>query len=322
MNKQPYVTLITCYHFGRTSVEEYDRLLRSLRSSIREVRSSGRMILVANGTSHGAAPPESVIGDLPHECQKFVYPVTLQSNARNVGGLNAGIAYALKFSSGQEDAWIGQIQSSVVLQPGWLEELFPVDSASDALFGRLVYEDDPSVIWADGHYLKCGCTWNLSFNESTSSRPPECKSVYPCLSASVFREEAVESVVRKYGSFVLEALKHYGDCTDVALRLRDCGRKIFEHRPNAIALKRRPKRDFTQEAVAQLVAARLYYKGRLKEAETRLMEKNQYRLGFIDAQRQAEAIVSTSYRVTGGPPPSGVGIDCKWNDTREACDHD
>ena len=312
MNNDTYLTLITCYHFSRMNTDDYDRLLRSLRASIREVGSTGRVVLVANGTKDGAESPLSVIGDLPLESQKNVFPVTLQSNARNVGGLNAGIDYALKFPPDRRDEWIGQVQSSVVLQPEWRAKLFSDTPKQDAFFGRLVYEDDPSVIWADGHILKCVLTMNDHFGKSISSTPATTTGAFPCLSAAVFRKEAVEAVVKKYGNMVSEILPHYGDCTDIALRLVAGSHGVFEFRPDAIAWKRRPKRDLTQEAIWQLVAARLYYKDRQQCAEQRLIKDAKHRTGFVDALRQAKAIVSRLYAVTNADPPRGGAIDSKW----------
>jgi hypothetical protein len=308
MSDYNYLTLITCYHFGRSDIDAYPRLLRSLRASVREVGKNGRVILVANGTKNDAELPLSVIRDLPLEAQKVVVPVTLQSNARNIGGLNAGVAYALKFSPDCKDEWIGSVQSSVVLQPGWRGALFSGTSTSAAIFGRLTYEDDPSLIWADGHELKDGKTWNVASNCSISSAPEWCPPHrFPCLSAAVFHRKAVESVVTRYGSMVGEKLPHYGDCTDAALRLRDCAHDKFDFRQAAIALKRRPIRDLTQEGVVQLVTARLYYENRQQCAEERLKTKRP--MEFVDAKRQADEIVSAPYAVTGVPPPSARPID-------------
>lgn len=243
MSHLGYLTLITCYHFGRANSDAYDRLLRSLQASLREVGPEGRVILVANGTEDGAESPMSVISDLLLESREGLVPVTLQFNARNVGGLNAGVAHALTFSPDRGDEWIGQVQSSVVLQPGWRAALFSSGSTRDALFGRLVYEHDPSLIWADGHTLDCGLTRNVNFNKPTSSAPTPTFGPFPCLSAAVFRKEAAEAVTKRYGNMVSERLPHYGDCTDVALRLIGCGHSAFEFRQAATALKRQPKRD-------------------------------------------------------------------------------
>lgn len=310
MNNHAYLTLITCYHFGRANSDAYGRLLRSLRASVREVGSDGRIILVANGTEEGAESPLGVVRDLPMESQNCVVPITLQFNARNVGSLNAGIAHALKFSPDRENEWIGQVQSSVVLNPEWRAALFSGESTPDALFGRLVYEDDPSLIWADGHTLECGLTWNAAFNRPISRAPAATTSTFPCLSAAVFRKKAMEAVVKRYGNIVSERLPHYGDCTDVALRLINCGYGAFEFKQAATALKRRPKRDLTQEAVSQLVAARLYYENRRQDAEQRLKAKRP--MEYVDAQRQTDAIISASYGVTDAPPPSAGVLDRGW----------
>lgn len=310
MNNHAYLTLITCYHFGRVNTDAYDRLLRSLRASVREVGSDGRVILIANGTKDGAELPLDVIRDLPLESQNRVVPVTLQFNARAVGGLNAGVAHALKFSPDCENEWIGQVQSSVVLNPGWRSALLSGESTPDALFGRLVYEDDPSLIWADGHTLDRGLTMNAAFNRPISCAPEATTATFPCLSAAVFCKKAMEAVVKRYGNMVSERLPRYGDCTDVVLRLINCGYGAFEFKQAATALKRRPKRDLTQEAVSQLVAARWYYESRRQDAEQRLKDKRP--IEFVDAQRQADAIVSASYAVTDAPPPTAGGLDRGW----------
>jgi hypothetical protein len=216
----------------------------------------------------------------------------------------------MKFSPDRENEWIGQVQSSVVLNPGWRAALFSGESTPDALFGRLVYEDDPSLIWADGHTLDCGLTKNVAFNQPISCAPAETIGIFPCLSAVVFRKKAMEAVVKRYGNMVSERLPHYGDCTDVVLRLISCDYGAFEFKQAVTALKRRPKRDLTQEAVSQLVAARLYYKDRRQDAEQRLKAKRP--MESVDAQRQADAIISASYAVTEAPPPSAGVLDRGW----------
>lgn len=310
MSDHGYLTLITCYHFRRTDTDAYDRLLRSLRASLREIGSKGRVILVANGTTDCAESPRNVINDLPIESQEAIVPVTLETNARNVGGLNAGVAQALQFLPDRGDEWIGQVQPGVVLQPGWRQALFSGVALQDALFGRLVYEDDASSIWADGHILKCGRTYNVNFNKPTSGAFMPIVGKFPCLSAAVFRRKALEVVAQRYGNIVFERLPHYGDCTDTALRLTESGHGTFEIRQAATALKRRPKRDLAQEATSQLVAARLYYEDRRHQAEEHLRDK--YPRELAEAQRQLDAIVSAPYANTGVRPPRGSTLDRCW----------
>ena len=130
MNSKLPFTIITLYHFNESSIEAYSRLLRSLRASVREVGKSGRVILVANGTEEDAADPVKVIEDLGISKSAPISVVTLQRNAENVGGLNAGIEMALEFPLG-DDEWIGSVQSSVTLLPGW------IDSISKSINGSL-----------------------------------------------------------------------------------------------------------------------------------------------------------------------------------------
>ncbi len=58
------------------------------------------------------------------------------------------------------------------------------------------------------------------------------------------------------------------------------------------------------------MAARLYYEDRRQHAEQRLKAKRS--MEFVDAQRQADAIVSAPYAVTDAPPPRGGALDRGW----------
>lgn len=165
-------------------MEAYDRFLRSLRASSRKIGKAGRIILVANGTEHAAELPDNVLRDVQLSPSVSVMPITLQANARNVGGLNAGIAAALAFPHKHGEEWIGQGQSSVVLQRGWCQALYKsAQTDFDAVYGRLVSEDEPASIWADGHVIESGLPRNVHFDVPTMSGPEAKANAYPCLSA-------------------------------------------------------------------------------------------------------------------------------------------
>ena len=107
--------IITPYHFGAERADEYRRLIRSLRASLRETDGRGRVILVANGTQGGAADPSKVLQDLSVSSKAQIDVIKLQDNAGSVGALNAGIEEALIRTKRGEDAWIGKVDSSAVL---------------------------------------------------------------------------------------------------------------------------------------------------------------------------------------------------------------
>lgn len=244
-------TIITCYHFGPGEVDAYDRLLRCLRSSLREVGEHGRIILVANGVREGAADPDRVIKDLDPSHPDRITPVVLSVNACNVGGLNAGVSMAIRFSSA-ENEWVGSVQSSVVLKREWLGSAFRAVADNEeinAVFGRLLIEEAEDTIWADGHRLCQARTTNINYNKSTTSSDLETpgSSGFPCLSAAFFHKDLVQKIVEHYGEFVCEHLPHYGDCSDVALRARTVAKPHFAFCVKSVATKRPPVRDRGKE---------------------------------------------------------------------------
>ncbi len=145
-----------------------------------------------------------------------------------------------------------------------------VEESIDGFRGRLTYEDAEDTIWADGHYLSKGRTFNDRWNRPLAD-PGEGTSrwVFPCLSAAMFSVRAVRLVLWKYGNFVAEGLAHYGDCTDVALRLARLRRCSFRHIPEAIGTKRRPSLDQARVLASQLLAAQRYYRGKANVATER-----------------------------------------------------
>ena len=298
-------TIITCYHFG-LGTTAYERLLRCLRSSLRQIGERGRIILVANGVRDGAADPDHVIRDLDPPHPEKITPVVLSTNARNVGGLNAGVNMALQFPA-TGDEWIGSVQSSVVLKRGWLSsasEIVADNGEINAVFGRLLFEEAEDTIWADGHQLREARTSNINYNKPTTSSDLQKPgtSGLPCLSAAFFRKDLVDKIVARYGEFVCEHVPHYGDCSDVALRVRAVAKPNFAFCVNSVAAKRMPKRDRARELCSQLVAADRYYDN-LAAVKERIRGNVKDRRYLIDAEREANDLLGRQYSRLGAKAP-------------------
>ena len=313
------LSLITPYHFDSSRSIEYSRLLRSLSASVNELQSNGILILVANGTGAGAADPAEVISDLSPPSWANICVVELRANAGNIGGLNAGIVRAL-VDSNDSDHWIGSVQSSAVLRPGWLDAVYNEGKrrSAQAVFGRLLMEDQPDRVWADGHHLCKGRTRCVHYMElaSSVSAPDEC--AFPCLSAAIFHEDLIRRIVKKYGNLVCENLAHFGDCTDVALRVRAVDASaVFAYCAAATALKRPPAKDSIRECCSQLLAAKLYYDNRDSEAEGRVFKKLPQL--FVDIQREAGDRSRRPYSSTNAPAPRApFSLDPIWGGERPA----
>ncbi len=312
------LTLITPYHFDSSRSLDYSRLLRSLSASVHELQSNGTLILVANGTGAGAADPAEVISDLSPPSWASICVVELRANAGNVGGLNAGIARALVDSS-DSDHWIGTVQSSAVLRPGWLDAVYNEGrrQSAQAAFGRLLLEDQPDRVWADGHFIREGLTKCVHYLEPTHvalSASDEC--AFPCLSAAVFRKDLIERIVNMYGNLVCENLAHFGDCTDVAVRAKAVDDSVvFAYCAEATALKRSPAKDSVRECCSQLLAARLYYDNRNSEAERRAFKKLPQL--FVDIQREAGDRSRRPYSWTKAVAPRAPSsLDRIWGGER------
>jgi len=227
--------------------------------------------------------------------------VVMQKNRDIAGGLNVGIAASLRLKTDL----IGQVQSSVIIGATWLETMRDQAAHQDiaALYGRLVYEDLPDTVWADGHYLMEGRTLDLGHNQPASNPvAPAEHWGFPCLSAAIFPRTIVELVQGKYGDFVTERLCRYGDCTDVALRCARVSRWKFIYVRKALGTKRRPLPQRAAIACSQLLAARRYYADRIKAAEDRL-EGTRYARFLVDALHRSAALNSGGYSPTGEPPP-------------------
>lgn len=299
-----FFTIITCYHFGPSSAVDYDRLLRSLTSSLDQLGNRGRLILVANGTDDGAEKPEKVLSKIQSEHAGRVIPIALRENVRNVGGLNKGIQRALEFPACSQNEWIGSVQSSVVLNDGWFtaieNEVNQFQRTVDGAFGRLVDEKNPKRIWADGHKLSGWKTLNVSYDKT----PESCDKSFPCLSAAIFRRAVVEAIVEKYGSFVFPELEHYGDCTDVALRARSVSKGLFQFCKEAVASKRWPTTLGRKALSSQIIAAGLYWKEKdalYKSVES--LAKNDEIQYVNDPVLSAVRILLRSYSSTDVLPP-------------------
>jgi hypothetical protein len=318
------VAIVTCYHFDNSSKnqEAYQRLLGSLSASVQQLSASGtnsRLVLVANGTEDGAMDPGKVIEALETRLPSFrnelVHTCPIKTNGKNTGALNAGIAAALD-KIGDVD-WIASVQSSAVIQDGWLPEALAsgsIDLAIGASFGRILVEEEQSSIWTDGHFLKKGLTYDANNDRRTDEEnlcPP---GQFPCLSASLFRTSLVKKIWKRYGNFVCEHLCHYADCTDVALRARTVEPSaLFKYSETALALKRRPHKDPCNIAASQLLAASLYYPlERRKDQEDLLGTKEKYRLYLSNAKTEADKRSQINYSPSCSKPPSGALLDRVW----------
>ena len=305
------VSIITSYHFG-ASDPSYDLLLESLRSSLGQLEADDRLILVANGVRDGAEQPERLLKHLHSDREDRVCVVTLDQNRRNVGALNAGVRMILECLPSRAKEWIGSVQSSVVLDPGWLRCVKKaVDSiTAHGLFRSIFHYDKKECLWAEGHFLKEGKTYNVAC-ESHSAGGRE--RHFPCLSAALFTADLVRSVVSKYGDFVCEHLEHYGDCTDVALRAKSVD-GTFSHCPNAIAHKRPRPLDQRKVATSQILTSARYYREKRATAEARLKNDTTHARHVVDALRCGDEILRLPYSHVSDSPPTAelLETDQSW----------
>lgn len=305
------LALITVYHFNSSDSEPYARLVRSLRSSISQLGPTDRLILVANGVRDSAADPDLVIKDVNPTDQDRIVPVIMLKNGGAAGGLNVGISAALR----EECHWLGPVQSGVVVSPTWVEQMR--SCACDgvhSLGGRLTYEDQPNVVWSDGHYLKEGRTWDVG-QKSRVHAPPQIPGrwMFPCLSACLFSRDSAEKVRSEYGNFVTEQLSHYGDCPDVALRCAHVAHANFSFNTNALGTKRRPVLERGNIASSQLIAAQRYYDGRTACGRKRLETNERDRRFVDDAERRAQQFGAAPYSpLTTTAPRARADHDREW----------
>jgi len=311
-------TIITPYHFGPERPDDYARLMRSLRSSLREVEGKGRVILVANGTEKEAGDPSKIMQDLSVAGKTQIDVVKLRNSVGSVGGLNAGIEGALATRNiPGDDEWIGKVDSSAVLEPGWLDQIQKriETEKADATFVRQLFEEDVNTIYSDGHTLMEGCTWDVNYGEKRTSANVVPDGAFPCLGACMFRRQLVEQIVREYGNFVCENLAHYGSCTDVALRAMAVNPSVrFVHCPDAVAHKRRPIKNDRDIAISQLLSAKFYYLDKEKSAQERIESKSdRYKEIFVDIGRETIRRAGKPYSLTGKDAPKATSqIDAKW----------
>lgn len=250
----PRVTLITVYHPGA----DENLLIESLRATVSQLDSRGHLVLVANGSKElrPELAPDRVVRAIGGLARCRISPVMVPCNRGGAPGLNAGVVAALQ--EGEAPDWIGQVQSSVVLDNDWLRHLLADSSeGADARFGPLYSQESPDATkkpWANGHLLRA---------TRTTMNPAAAQSAFPCLSACLVRRHSVEAVVKMYGSFVFDRVHHYGDCLDAGLRLHSVG-ATFALNHQATARKRARPWDQTGLLCARLMAARLYYPDRWK----------------------------------------------------------
>jgi hypothetical protein len=270
------------------------------------------LVLVANGTTQGAAKPSDVLADLRRPSSTRICVVDLARNVQNTGGLNAGVNRALMIAGVE---WIISVQSSAVLFSGWLNAVTQLHGTepNGGRFGRMLIEDQTDRIWADGHFVDCGKTKNVNYCQPLVVHPTQVKPAIPCLSAAAFPRSIVEQVVQVYGTLVCENLQHYGDCTDVAFRILSINPDAtFHFCPDAVATKRIPERNARIECYSQMLAARLYYdSSKVAIADSRAFKRL---LGeFVEVQREVIERAGRWYACTQRTPPKAPkNIDQCW----------
>ena len=308
----PSIAIITVYHFSANNLDPYARLVRGLRSLTTQLQESDRLILVANGTRNGAEDPDRVLKELDSSHPERIIPVVMLDNNRAAGGLNVGVAAALRSSFD----WIGQVQSSVVIGSGWLESMRLQISSPNVhgVGGRLVYEEQLDTIYTDGHYLKEGRTLDQNYGCSLNKPEPiGNRWLFPCLSAALFSSETVRLICDRYGDFVTEQLPHYGDCTDVALRCAKLKHREFLHVPEALGTKRRPSFLRGDIVCSQLLAARRYYSNHFEKARNRVRDSQRDSRFLEDSVRRCEKFLSVKYSPKEETAPVATSLeDQKW----------
>ncbi len=313
----PKAFIVTPYFFDKSREQDYDRLLRSLRASERELDGRGQIILIANGTEEGAEDPSIVAADaLP--ANSPIVPIRLRRNSRIVGGTNAGFKAAHALSTSSDDL-ICSVQSSAVLQPGWVSAVIDVAQEKE-FFGvatRLIVEEQPHYVRSDGHCLVGHCTYDRSFlrkvNDPTfieKKCKPQCEVIFPCLSACAYRAELVGAILERYGNFVSRFISRNGDCTDIAMRaFHAIEGSCFAFAADAVATKRWSKQDEVAEIACQLMLADLHFRpSQRQQARQRVAGK----VGFdvlLQAEEEADRMVAI--RRASEPYTSADVIQCK-----------
>jgi GT2 family glycosyltransferase len=308
--------IIVTYHFGPDDECNYNRLIRGLRCLDGQLEVADRIILVANGERDGkkAQSPTQLINSTHGLTPGNYIPCSIAYNRKNTGGLNIGIRAALR----TDCQFIGLVQSSVTVSNSWIKEIRSVIRPENSGgMGPIVDESRQNRVWCDGHYLKSGRTMNHQYDKRLNPNGDVSltRHRFPCLSACLIRRDAVEAVVHKYGNFVCEHLPHYGDCTDVALRMHAVGHANFARNPVAVSLKRWPTQDRRNILASQLLCARRHYTGRISETEQRLLaSKNDDDIAYYDdAAMHAIDLHNLPYSPLGTSPPVAPAVfDKEW----------
>jgi hypothetical protein len=270
------------------------------------------LILVANGHEE-AEDPARVIQRLGGTSTRLVR-LWIPKNNDIQGALNDGIASALREPLG-EDEWILNVQSSATLGPDWLDatEEAMCDPGVGAVFGRLFEEENPTIIWADGHCFKEG--------RGDNCRRENCdgKFRFPCLSTCAIRRTLVEKIAREYGSLISYNAPHYCDCPDFAIRANAVEpRTSFKFVEKAVGYKRRPDINWRKLLCARLVLAAWYFRGHERAAEEsvrRYIEKQQLNIPLWEIKADAARVLASQYSKACQLPPSATKcMDQEWSE--------
>jgi hypothetical protein len=311
MNKIPSVYVITSYHFGQNDQECYERLIKSLTETLSQLCGNDYLVLVANGLNDGASSTKEVIQSLPCQYRHRIHPVEIAENCRAVGAINTGVQSVLEMTCNSEDIWVGSIQSSTIIGEGWISQMknCAVQTCADGLYGQIYHLEDRNSLWTIGHSLDKGRT------------KLECRSVkcgeegarFPCLSAAIYRRSKVGEVIQRYGTAVWEGFEHYGDCTDLALRMAECGSK-FTYCQDAKAYKRKPIDRPREAATYQIVSACLYYTDKKDDMEEIIRNYKSCECDINNALEIADNMLGKEYtEYCTAPNASWLENDLKWH---------
>lgn len=311
--------VVTTYYFGReNNPSGYDRLLRSLRATQRELGREGAIVLVANGTDDGAARPEVVVREaLPATWDQDPRPrlISIPRNAGSVGAHNTGFHFAAR--EFRQAEWICSVQANSVVEEGWVQSVDGYTERCEVggVASRLLVEEQPWIIRSDGHFLREGLTLDLNNREVAAGavEPNARGRIFPCLSACALRRQLVLDVIDRYGNLICPFIEHYGDCTDIAMRARAVRPETcFVRGEGVVARKRWPTLDRRIALTSQIVAAARYYVNRRAEAERRVLGSPRDAGLFTAVREAADRILAEPYSWTGAVIPQADGLDEIW----------
>lgn len=207
------IDVITYCSFNRELKEPYNRFLKLIDSVQSQTVDVSKTHILLNGILDYAEHPNNLIEDI--KIHPEIY--TEKNNIKNTGAMN----YLLKeVSSSSNCDFICFIQPSVILRSDFIESIIKeIDSEHDIYFGSILSEKNPNSIWANGHYFKKGLTLNKNYKNSDNHSGKS----YCCCSCFVIRRASINKILNKYDQIINNSIKHYGDCTDLAIKTLELG---------------------------------------------------------------------------------------------------